>query len=191
MGRHYASVRVTRQLLVSVGGGRGSCRFEGARVADFDLLEQQVRSLLADERDFIANAANFAALVYHELPELNWAGFYFPGEDGLVLGPFAGKPACTRLPAGRGVCGRSFMTRQPVIVDDVKAFADHIVCDAASQSEIVLPLLKNGAIYGVFDVDSPVKARFSSTDRSGFERLVAAFLDLTPMPGKYRTAIAP
>jgi L-methionine (R)-S-oxide reductase len=154
---------------------------------DYELLERQTRSLLEDERDFIANAANFAAFVYHEVPELNWAGFFFPVPGGLVLGPFAGKPACTRLPAGRGVCGHSFNGRETLVVDDVDAFADHIACDSASRSEIVVPLIRNGAIYGVFDVDSPVRARFSQTDRIGFERLVTAFLDLTLLPETYRT----
>ncbi|HEV3155689.1 MAG TPA: GAF domain-containing protein [Candidatus Baltobacteraceae bacterium] len=156
---------------------------------DYDMLESQVRSLLADERDFIANAANFTAFVFYELPQLNWAGFYFPADDGLVLGPFAGRPACTRLPTGRGVCGHSFAKAQTVVVDDVNAFADHIVCDSASRSEIVVPLIFDGAIYGVFDVDSPVLARFSAADRDGIERLVAAFLDLTPLPQRYRTVL--
>lgn len=149
---------------------------------DYAMLELQVRGLLADESDFIANAANFAAFVYHELPRINWAGFYFPAQDGLVLGPFAGKPACTRLPSGRGVCGRSFTRRESVIVDDVAAFADHIVCDSASRSELVVPLLLEGEIYGVFDIDSPDPARFSAQDRAGVERLVAAFAQMTPLP---------
>ncbi|HZT13860.1 MAG TPA: GAF domain-containing protein [Candidatus Baltobacteraceae bacterium] len=149
----------------------------GAVTPDYELLERQVRSLLEDERDFIANAANFAAFVYHELPEINWAGFYFPdpatGE--LVLGPFAGKPACTRLPKGQGVCQQAFSAGRTVVVDDVQAAADHIVCDAASQSEMVVPLVRRGNLAGVFDLDAPVKARFSAADRSGIERLVEAF----------------
>ena len=154
---------------------------------DYDLLEQQVRSLLEDERDFIANAANFAAFVYNELPAVNWSGFYFPDSQGLVLGPFGGRPACTRLPKGRGACGHSFESRKPLIVDDVDAFADHIVCDSASRSELVGPLLQNGAIFGVFDIDSPVLARFSEEDRAGIERLVRVFLELTPIPEQYHT----
>ncbi len=153
---------------------------------DYHLLEKQVRGLLSGERDFIANAANFAAFVFNELPGVNWAGFYFPIEGGLVLGPFGGKPACTRLPQGRGVCGRSFSTRASLIVDDVHAFADHIVCDTASRSELVVPLLCEGAIYGVFDIDSPQLARFGDDDRAGIERLVAAFTALTPLPSHYR-----
>jgi L-methionine (R)-S-oxide reductase len=144
---------------------------------DYDLLVAQVEALLADERDFIANAANFAAFIYHELPELNWAGFYFPASTGeLVLGPFNGRPACTRLPKGRGVCGAAFTSGETVVVDDVHAFADHIVCDSASASEIVVPLRRGSEISGVFDIDSPRVARFSAADRAGIERLVQAFL---------------
>lgn len=155
--------------------------------ADYELLELQVCSLLEDERDFIANAANFAAFLYDALPAINWAGFYFPDTDGLVLGPFGGKPACTRLPSGRGVCGAAFGSAQSVIVDDVNAFADHIVCDSASRSELVVPLLRDNAVYGVFDIDSPVLARFSESDRQGVERLVARFVEYTPLPERYRT----
>jgi L-methionine (R)-S-oxide reductase len=144
---------------------------------DFDLLEQQAEELLSGERDPIANAANFAAFVYTELPELNWAGFYFPAPSGeLVLGPFSGRPACTRLPAGQGVCGAAYTSRATVVVDDVHAFTEHIVCDTASASEIVVPLLDRTSCFGVFDVDSPREARFSQTDRSGIERLVGVFV---------------
>jgi GAF domain-containing protein len=156
------------------------------QTADYNLLELQVCSLLEDERDFLANAANFAALVYNELPVINWAGFYFPGDDGLVLGPFGGKPACTRLPNGRGVCGAAFMNAKSVIVEDVNAFADHIVCDSASRSELVVPILQGGAIYGVFDIDSPVIGRFDERDRDGVERLVARFVERTPLPERFR-----
>lgn len=157
------------------------------QAADFDLLEMQVCSLLEDERDFIANAANFAAFIYHELPVINWAGFYFPDPSGLVLGPFGGKPACTRLAKGRGVCGVAFANEKSVIVDDVDAFADHIACDSASRSELVVPVLYDGAVYGVFDIDSPVVARFTERDRDGVERLVARFVERTPLPERYRT----
>jgi GAF domain-containing protein len=156
---------------------------------DYDLLERQVASLLEDESDFIANAANFAAFMYGELPVINWAGFYFPDERALVLGPFGGKPACTRLPAGRGVCGRAFEAADTVVVDDVNAFADHIVCDSESQSEIVVPLRKGDKIYGVFDIDSPVLARFNDEDRAGIERLVAQFVKSTAMPERYETNV--
>jgi len=156
---------------------------------DYDLLTRQVEALLADESDFIANAANFAAFVYHEVPALNWAGFYFPTRSGdLLLGPFNGRPACTRLPNGRGVCGASFARRETLVVDDVHAFADHIVCDSASVSEIVVPLLKEGAVYGVFDIDSPQRARFAARDRDGIERLVTVFLAHAVFPDAYRVA---
>jgi GAF domain-containing protein len=154
---------------------------------DYDLLERQAGSLLEDERDFIANCANFAAFMYGALPLVNWAGFYFPHSDGLVLGPFGGKPACTRLPKGRGVCGKAFESTTTVVVDDVEAFADHIVCDSASRSEIVVPLIHDNAVYGVFDIDSPVPARFHETDKCGIERLVQQFINHTPMPQVYRT----
>ena len=109
----------------------------------------QVTALLADERDFIANAANFAAFIFNEVPELNWAGFYFAAPSGdLVLGPFNGRPARTRLGKGRGVCGAAFTSGETVVVDDVHAFADHIVCDSASASEIVVPLRNGNEIYG-------------------------------------------
>jgi L-methionine (R)-S-oxide reductase len=145
---------------------------------DYDLLVTQVTALLADERDFIANAANFAAFIYNEVPELNWAGFYFAAPSGdLVLGPFNGRPACTRLAKGRGVCGAAFTSGQTVVVDDVHAFADHIVCDSASASEIVVPLRSGDEITGVFDVDSPRVARFTAEDRAGIERLVQVFLN--------------
>jgi L-methionine (R)-S-oxide reductase len=145
---------------------------------DYDLLVAQITALLGDERDFIANAANFAAFIYNEVPELNWAGFYFAAPSGdLVLGPFNGRPACTRLAKGRGVCGAAFALGETVVVDDVHAFADHIVCDSASASEIVVPLRSGNEITGVFDVDSPRVARFTAEDRAGIERLVQVFLN--------------
>lgn len=155
---------------------RGGCG-EPPRM-DYDLLAAQAASLLADESNFIANAANFASFVYHEIPELNWAGFYFTEPSGdLILGPFNGRPACTRLPKGRGVCGAAVTSGQTLVVDDVHAFADHIACDSASVSEIVVPLRAQSAIVGVFDIDSPRVARFSDGDRAGIERLVQVFLN--------------
>jgi L-methionine (R)-S-oxide reductase len=144
---------------------------------DYDLLAAQAASLLEGERDLVANAANFAAFVYHELPGLNWAGFYFPTPEGdLLLGPFNGRPACTRLANGRGVCGAAFTSGTTVVVDDVHAFADHIACDAASASEIVVPLRSGDRVFGVFDIDSPQVARFTDADRAGIERLVDVFV---------------
>lgn len=142
----------------------------------YDRLERQLRSLLQEERDFVANAGNFAALVRYELPDVNWAGFYLTSTSGeLVLGPFSGLPACTRIAPGRGVCGNAADKRQTVVVDDVNAYADHIACDAASRSEIVVPIVRDGGLFGVFDVDSPLIGRFSEVDRSGLERLVSVF----------------
>lgn len=114
----------------------------------YELLERQARELLGGENNVIANAANFAAFVYHELPDVNWAGFYFIEASGdLVLGPFAGKPACARLPRGRGACGAAVMRRETIVIDDVHTFADHIVCDSASRSEIVVPLWRLSLIH--------------------------------------------
>ncbi len=139
-------------------------------------LEAQVRALLNGETDFVANAGNFAALIHAELPDVNWAGFYLATPSGeLVLGPFSGRPACTRIPRARGVCGAAAATKETLVVDDVDAFADHIACDGASRSEIVVPILRGGELFGVFDIDSPIKARFTGDDRAGLERLVAAF----------------
>lgn len=154
---------------------------------DYPLLERQIDGLLEQERNFIANAANFAAFVYQSLPAVNWAGFYFPASGGgLVLGPFAGKPACARLPEGRGVCGRAFATARPLIIDDVESFSDHIACDSASRSELVVPILDNGARYGVFDIDSPQAARFTADDAAGVQRLIALFVKRTDLPAELR-----
>jgi len=132
--------------------------------------------LLAGESDLIANAANFSALIFHGLADVNWAGFYFLTERGdLLLGPFCGRPACSRLPAGRGVCASAVARRETVVVDDVARFSDHIVCDTASRSEIALPFFVGEALRGVFDCDSPKLARFTEADRAGLERLVRAF----------------
>ncbi len=147
------------------------------------MLEKQVRELLSEESDPIANAANFAALLFGEIPDLSWAGFYYAGPtDELVLGPFQGRPACARLPKGRGVCGAAFSSRQIVVVDDVSQFADHIACDADARSEMVVPLVVDNVAYGVFDVDSARLKRFSSNDQRGIERLVEAFVSRTAPP---------
>lgn len=142
-------------------------------------LEQQARGLIAGERDLIANAANFSALVYHSLTEVNWAGFYLFDGTELVVGPFQGKPACIRIALGRGVCGTAAQSRETQLVRDVHAFAGHIACDAASQSEIVVPLVKaDGSLLGVWDVDSPVTDRFDEEDRAGMQALCAVFMSL-------------
>ena len=141
-------------------------------------LASQARGLLADERDLIANAANFSALVFNSLPDLNWAGFYLFDGTELVVGPFQGKPACVRIALDRGVCGAAARTREIQLVHDVNAFADHIACDTASQSEIVVPLIKpDGSLLGVWDVDSPVTDRFDEDDRAGMEALCMVFME--------------
>jgi L-methionine (R)-S-oxide reductase len=139
-------------------------------------LASQARGLLHGERDRIANAANFSALIYGALPDLNWAGFYFFDGRELVVGPFQGKPACVRIALDKGVCGAAATTRQTQVVRDVHAFPGHIACDAASRSEIVVPLVADGELIGVFDVDSPEIARFDDDDRAGMEQLVKIYL---------------
>ncbi|CAD5199766.1 GAF domain-containing protein [Pseudomonas sp. FEN] len=151
----------------------------GSGLDGYRLLHAQLESLLADERDFIANAAQFSAFLFNQLDELNWAGFYLNRDEQLVLGPFQGQIACVRIPFGRGVCGTAAATRQTQRVEDVHAFAGHIACDSASNSELVVPLLKDGRLIGVLDLDSPRLARFSLEDQAGIEQLAAIFLRLT------------
>jgi L-methionine (R)-S-oxide reductase len=137
----------------------------------------QLRSLLEGERDLIANAANFSALLYHALPDLNWAGFYFYKDGELVLGPFQGQPACVRIAVGKGVCGTAAAQRQTILVDDVHEFPGHIACDSASNSEIVVPLIENEKLFGVLDLDSPSLARFDDQDAEGLNELVKVFME--------------
>lgn len=139
-------------------------------------LVSQARALLDGERDATANAANLAALLFHAVPDLNWAGFYWLKNGGLVLGPFQGKPACVRIALGKGVCGAAASSRRTVTVPDVHAFPGHIACDSASESEIVVPVMKSGVLLGVLDVDSPKRDRFDEDDAKGLEALVAAFV---------------
>ena len=135
-------------------------------------LEAQARALVAGEPDRVANAANIAALIFHALPRINWAGFYFLQHGELVLGPFQGKPACVRIPVGRGVCGTAVAEARSQLVADVHAFPGHIACDAASRAEVVVPLRDaDGHIYGVLDIDSPEPGRFDAEDLAGLERL--------------------
>jgi L-methionine (R)-S-oxide reductase len=140
-------------------------------------LTAQARALLAGEHDRIANAANFAALVYQAVPLINWAGFYFYDGQELVLGPFQGNPACVRIDLSRGVCGAAATRRQTLVVEDVHVFPGHIACDAASRSEVVVPLVINGELLGVWDVDSPELGRFDAGDKAGMEALCAVFLE--------------
>ncbi|MFC4297716.1 GAF domain-containing protein [Castellaniella hirudinis] len=141
-------------------------------------LAAQAHGLISGEPDLIANAANFSALVFDSLPQLNWAGFYLYDGTELVVGPFQGKPACIRIAIGSGVCGTAAQTRRTQVVRDVNAFAGHIPCDSASQSEIVVPLVRaDGSLLGVWDVDSPVTGRFDEDDQRGMEALCRVFMD--------------
>ena len=149
----------------------------GTKPDQYAQLLAQARALLAGERDRIANAANLAALVYHGLPELNWVGFYFFDGRELVVGPFQGLPACVRIPLDKGVCGAAARTRTTQRVADVHAFPGHIACDSASRSELVVPLLRDGDLLGVFDLDSPQPARFDADDQRGLEAIAAAFVE--------------
>jgi len=142
----------------------------------YDELARQLDALIAGEPDLMANAANMAALIYHGLLDLNWAGFYFLKARELVLGPFQGKPACVRIPWGKGVCGAAALRGTTVIVPDVHEFPGHIACDDASRSELVVPLIATGRVVGVLDLDSPVLGRFDDEDRAGVERLAAILL---------------
>ncbi len=142
-------------------------------------LADQATALLSDETDWLANTANLSALIHQGLPGLNWAGFYFLRGDELVLGPFQGKVACVRIKLGRGVCGTAAQKREIVLVPDVEKFPGHIACDHASRSEIVLPLVKDGTLLGVLDLDSPHLAHFDETDAEGLHRLVALLLERT------------
>jgi L-methionine (R)-S-oxide reductase len=142
-------------------------------------LQSQVRSLLEGERDFIANAANVSALLYHSLPDLNWAGFYLSKGDELVVGPFQGKPACVRIAMGQGVCGTAAQQRQTILVDNVHDFPGHIACDSASNSEIVVPLIKHERLLGVLDLDSPLFARFDDEDARGLNELTKTFIAMS------------
>jgi L-methionine (R)-S-oxide reductase len=140
-------------------------------------LAKELAALLADEPDRIANAANMTALIYHGLSDLNWVGFYFCRGAELVLGPFQGRPACVRIPLGKGVCGTAASRAATILVPDVHDFPGHIACDPASRSELVVPLIEAGEILGVLDLDSPLVGRFDDIDQAGCEQLVALFVD--------------
>ncbi|WP_263262851.1 GAF domain-containing protein [Pseudomonas sp. RIT-PI-S] len=151
----------------------------GDGLQGYSLLCAQLEALLAGERDFVANAAQMSAFLYSELPDLNWAGFYLNRGEELVLGPFQGKVACVRIPFDKGVCGAAARTRATQRVEDVHAFPGHIACDSASNSELVVPLVKDGALIGVLDLDSPRIGRFGEQDEAGVEQLVEIFLRAT------------
>ena len=149
----------------------------GSKPEQYAQLLEQARALLHGERDRIANAANLSALVYHALPNLNWVGFYFFDGTELVVGPFQGLPACVRIPLSKGVCGAAASTRATQRIEDVNAFPGHIACDSASRSELVVPLYQGDVLLGVFDLDSPIPARFSVEDQQGLEAIARAFLE--------------
>jgi L-methionine (R)-S-oxide reductase len=143
---------------------------------DTGILEE-LRALLAGEPDPIANAANTASLIFARVPRLNWAGFYFLQGETLVLGPFQGLPACTRIPLGRGVCGTAAQRQETIVVDDVHEFPGHIACDSASLSEIVVPLTIAGRLSGVLDIDSPEHARFGPAERTLMEAIATLYAE--------------
>ncbi len=150
----------------------------GSKPEQYAQLLAQARALLHGERDRIANAANLSALVYQALPDLNWVGFYFYDGTELVVGPFQGLPACVRIPLDKGVCGAAARTRQTQRIEDVHAFPGHIACDSASNSELVVPLVDaNGQLVGVFDLDSPLPARFDVEDQQGLEAIARAYVE--------------
>ncbi|NLL42379.1 MAG: GAF domain-containing protein [Firmicutes bacterium] len=150
---------------------------------DYSMLQRQLQSLLAGETHWLANLANTSALLFSELKDLNWVGFYLLEGSELVLGPFQGKPACVRIPLGKGVCGSAAQRREVVVVPNVDEFPGHIVCDSASRSEIVVPILtEKGRLLGVLDVDSPVLRRFSDQDARGLSELVEILIGASHWP---------
>jgi L-methionine (R)-S-oxide reductase len=148
----------------------------GSKTEFYAELRAQLAALLEGETDLIANTANMASLLYHALPDVNWVGFYFLKDGVLVLGPFHGKPACVRIAMGKGVCGGAAAARKSLLVEDVHAFPGHIACDAESRSELVVPLLKDGNVLGVLDLDSPLPGRFTAEDQAGCEGLAETLL---------------
>ncbi len=148
----------------------------GDRTEQYRQLAAQAEALVAGESDRVANAANLSALVFHALPDVNWVGFYFYDGEELVVGPFQGKPACVRIALGKGVCGTAARSGETQLVPDVHAFEGHIACDADTRSEIVVPLFRDGALVGVFDLDSPRPGRFDEIDRAGLESVAEIFL---------------
>ena len=149
----------------------------GSKSEQYSQLLSQAQGLMHGEKNLIANAANLSALLFNALPDLNWTGFYLFDGTELVVGPFQGLPACIRIPLGKGVCGTAALSRETQVVYDVHEFPGHIACDAASQSEIVIPLISSaGELIGVLDIDSPVVGRFDDEDRAGLEAIAAAFV---------------
>jgi GAF domain-containing protein len=149
------------------------------KVVFYARLVEELTALLEGERDLVANAANTSALLYERLDQINWVGFYFRRGEELVVGPFQGRPACVRIGLGQGVCGWAAAHRATIVVPDVHEFPGHIACDAASNSEIVVPMMVRDAVVGVLDLDSPVRGRFDRADREGLEQIVAVFVRST------------
>lgn len=149
------------------------------KAGDYASLAGELTGLLGNETDVVANAANTAALLFDAIPDISWAGFYFLKADELIIGPFQGKPACVRIALGKGVCGTAAARRTTIVVPDVDAFPGHIACDVAARSEIVIPLIADGALLGVLDIDSTTLARFDDVDRQGLERLASIFLQVS------------
>ena len=156
-----------------------------AKRASYQQLAQQTEALFAGERDWLANCAQFSALIYQQVPQLNWAGFYLNRGAELVLGPFQGKVACVRIPFNRGVCGACARSGRTQLVSDVHAFPGHIACDGASNAEIVIPLIIHGRLWGVFDIDSPLVARFDEIDQAGLERCLTLLISATQWPEQH------
>ena len=144
--------------------------YQGKKDENYALVQKQLVALIEDEPNMIANLSNSAALLNQFLSDINWVGFYLAEKDQLVLGPFQGLPACVRIPLGKGVCGTSAAERKTMRVEDVHQFPGHIACDAATKSEIVIPLLKDGKLIGVLDIDSPITNRFDESDQQGLEK---------------------
>ena len=157
-----------------------------SKIEMYEHLSAQLSSLLTDERDFIANAANVSSLLYHSLPDVNWVGFYLLKDNELVLGPFHGQPACVRIAMGKGVCGTAAELRQTVVVENVHEFPGHIACDSASNSEIVVPLLRDGQLIGVRDLDSPSLSRFDDDDAEGLNKLARIFLESSDKSSEFK-----
>ena len=186
MGYHYGLLTATYEqniMTFTLSDTAYGTDTPAAKQAMYDDLRPQLQGLLHGETDLVANAANFSSLVYHTMPGLNWAGFYFmQGPDELVLGPFQGKPACIRIKKGRGVCGTTVVEGKAIVVPDVHAFPGHIACDANSRSELVVPVFAGGKIIGVFDLDSPLPARFDVLDADGLGQALAALVAATRWP---------
>src|SRR5580698_5360479 len=174
--------KASKVAIVTPDTGSSRTRAGRSKAAIYESLRSELRKLITDQTDFLANISNFAALLFGSLPDLNWAGFYLLRGSDLVLGPFQGKPACSCIAMGDGVCGTAALQRAAVLVPNVHAFPGHIVCDEASQSEIVVPVFKDGHLVGVLDMDSPTTGRFDEVDREHIETLLRILMEGTEVP---------